>query len=51
MTVLVWAMAFVADSYGTARIRCRCLRRGHRLRCVTDGHCCLTCGRFFGYYD
>lgn len=41
----------VADYVFTAKRRWSCLRAGHRLLCTTDGHTCVNCGRFYGYWD
>lgn len=51
MNLLCSVLGAFANVTHTAIIRVRCLRLGHRFGCVSDGHICRRCGRFWGYWD
>lgn len=51
VNLLTIVLSGLADAIYTARRRWRCIRTGHRLLCITDGHVCTRCGRFYGYWD
>lgn len=48
---IVAAFAYLVDEWLTARIRWRCIHAGHALLCISDGHLCRKCGRFWSTYD
>lgn len=51
MNALLYVLTYLHDSVRLSRIRVRCLRHGHLFLCITDGHLCTRCGRFWGFYD
>lgn len=51
MNFIIGFLSLLWDQYFFARNRIRCIRYGHRFLCITDGHLCTKCGRFWGFYD
>lgn len=43
----VFALNAIRDELHTARRSLRCARHGHQFVCMTLGHVCSKCGRFW----
>lgn len=47
MNLILAVLGLIVGVLHAARIRVGCVRHGHALLCISDGHVCARCGRFW----